>query len=725
MKKGQRIARQFALLYKDRAVRNTVPLQKIFKFIKPFPLHLILQSLQLIGTATVLVFLSKLEAGKNSSSFLSFLLVGYALQNTVVLFKSPREILVNYPCDFLRTAWPDDNSFYRWLFTVEYLLYYLHYFPLTLPTAVTIVITDPSLISAVVLIRLSSFLLFFLTKRKKSFFTTTLSILAGRFLLFSLAFLFSKAVVFTASLSRAGLKKFGYTPELDKWFKREIIHSFKSLLARDSLSLWQNFPWHQVLHGAAILVLILAFITYRRYTFSPEKTFFSLPHRYLSWIEKKSHLNLKLPYHYKDYHLFLRKARHLEKNPLGLFFSAEEALLLGSSAAILPHIHNPFLILLLFFFSIFVAVTAAVNNTAFFWSDIFHFTSDLRNKVVHYLAPSLPPGEIFLSKLDLLITASLPPAMTACLPLTILYFVHAKSRSLLLLIDLALILFLFRLIVKDSLQVNYRVFSFLIKDKNTPPPPTVHDFRGYSTVAMTSNIAKGIFFYLFIALLVGGAFFPFFSGLLWLAVYIVFAASLPIILFSTTASLPDRKTLSAQKTRSLESSLPFWRWTVRTYRSYFLTSFAIFTLSLGAGIITSLNREMPITPLSFSTEQILINNLLAGGRMVLMGLISFGLINTILLALNGYLFGYTFAGVYNKYGFAPLVSGVFPHAPFEIAAILLSCTLGYEALRWLKIIRANPDIKKGDLLKSFLLVLALTLVLYTIAAFIEANFAHV
>ena len=166
---------------------------------------------------------------------------------------------------------------------------------------------------------------------------------------------------------------------------------------------------------------------------------------------------------------------------------------------------------------------------------------------------------------------------------------------------------------------------------------------------------------------------------------------------------------------------------IKGHAEYFSICIVVYFFSMILGMVIARNTEVTINPTRMYFGDTLLHNGLVGLSMVIFGIITFGMFNTVFLAFNGFYLGSTLMGVYHSYGMTPLLSGVLPHAVIEIIAILISCTLGYESLRFVKIVKRNSREEKKEILhiSDSLILVAVTFALYVAAALIEANFSKV
>ncbi len=160
---------------------------------------------------------------------------------------------------------------------------------------------------------------------------------------------------------------------------------------------------------------------------------------------------------------------------------------------------------------------------------------------------------------------------------------------------------------------------------------------------------------------------------------------------------------------------------------YLCISISVYILGIIFGMIISADTKLTINPTSMQFVETFVHNEIIGLGLVVFGIVTFGFFNTIFLAYNGFSLGLIIIGVYNQYGISPLISGVAPHALIETFAITMSCTLGYESLRLVKMVKNNldSDIKGKIYISDFIILLISTSLLYVVGAFIESSFSNV
>ncbi len=166
-----------------------------------------------------------------------------------------------------------------------------------------------------------------------------------------------------------------------------------------------------------------------------------------------------------------------------------------------------------------------------------------------------------------------------------------------------------------------------------------------------------------------------------------------------------------------------WTRAFKSRRPYFLFSLAIYVLGLFIGIGIAFHGEATIHPQHMAFFSTLVHNLEICAVLVIGGLLTFGIINTLFLAYNAAMVGIIIKEVWNKYGAAPLIHGVLPHGLVEITGTVILSTLGYESYRILRAVKADATVDRREVIRvrEVLWLLFLGVFLMGIAAFIEST----
>ncbi len=169
-----------------------------------------------------------------------------------------------------------------------------------------------------------------------------------------------------------------------------------------------------------------------------------------------------------------------------------------------------------------------------------------------------------------------------------------------------------------------------------------------------------------------------------------------------------------------------WTRAIKSHWPFFLFSLAVYITGFGLGIGIAYNKKATIHPQKMAFVPTSIHNLEVVLVLVIGGILTFGIFNTLFLGYNALMLGMTVKSVWDKYGAAPLVHGVLPHGLIEIAGTLILNTLGYESYRVLKALKtdATMDRKTVVHIREVLLLFSLGVVFIVGAAVIESTISQ-
>ena len=152
---------------------------------------------------------------------------------------------------------------------------------------------------------------------------------------------------------------------------------------------------------------------------------------------------------------------------------------------------------------------------------------------------------------------------------------------------------------------------------------------------------------------------------------------------------------------------------------------------LVGSFLTGFSNELS-SQVDISTASIFMHNVKTAFMTYAGGII--GIVTAVLLSLNGFVLGaflgyFMGGGTINHTSIAPLVfmSYIIPHGIFEIPALIIAGTAGFRLtsiiIDLVKSLRGKPYINNDYLkFKDSIALLAIAVILFAIAAVIEANF---
>lgn len=156
----------------------------------------------------------------------------------------------------------------------------------------------------------------------------------------------------------------------------------------------------------------------------------------------------------------------------------------------------------------------------------------------------------------------------------------------------------------------------------------------------------------------------------------------------------------------------------------FFFSFCIYFIGIFVGIILFRNKTYTIHKTNLKFIHIFFNNYKLGILIIVTGLITIGILSTLIIFCNGIILGDILVGVYNKYNLSPIFTGVAPHFIFEVFALCIATSISYESIKIVRFLfneKYNNKIHISRLLTNFILMT----ILFIVAAVIEVNIAHI
>ncbi|MDR2082845.1 MAG: stage II sporulation protein M [Candidatus Ancillula trichonymphae] len=147
-----------------------------------------------------------------------------------------------------------------------------------------------------------------------------------------------------------------------------------------------------------------------------------------------------------------------------------------------------------------------------------------------------------------------------------------------------------------------------------------------------------------------------------------------------------------------------------------IISLCIYIISFGIAAFLSRNQTYTIDYKGLGFTDLFFHNQIQGLTIILYGLLTFGIGNSVLLVINAFnAAGVVVILVYNSYGIRPLLLHFFPHALFEISALIIFTTIVYILSNIL--FSLDVDNLLGKIKRLLLVIASLLLV---IAAIIES-----
>lgn len=174
--------------------------------------------------------------------------------------------------------------------------------------------------------------------------------------------------------------------------------------------------------------------------------------------------------------------------------------------------------------------------------------------------------------------------------------------------------------------------------------------------------------------------------------------------------------------------------TKSNYKKEFLFSLFVFMVAFFSAWLFAKKIKIGLNGDNYSFLHLFAHNIYISAKLLILGLLTLGIGNTVYLFYNGFFLGLTVFSVYYQFGITPILTGIVPHVIFEITGFLIFCMLGYESffvVRDLRssVLKENQSVNKLEIFKfvqfkKSIFLLCLAILLLAIAAFIEANFSY-
>lgn len=149
----------------------------------------------------------------------------------------------------------------------------------------------------------------------------------------------------------------------------------------------------------------------------------------------------------------------------------------------------------------------------------------------------------------------------------------------------------------------------------------------------------------------------------------------------------------------------------------FIISALIYFVFMIIGMLLAKHANYVIHYKQIPWFEIFLHNMYIAIVLVFIGWLTFGVSNSVSLAINSLLFGTVLTGVFNRYGFSAVEKVILPHAGIEIFATIIFSTLGYEVYYFIASLKG----KKTYHIKNIVWLFLLGIILMLISAIIEGG----
>lgn len=381
------------------------------------------------------------------------------------------------------------------------------------------------------------------------------------------------------------------------------------------------------------------------------------------------------------------------------------------------YVHNIWAISTLFFFEMYFICVASYRNIMGHYRDIYEFGLEIKSIYLFKCLDAKKLEDVFFEKLRSLSITTIPVIVLNQCIILLSYMLFFNKISIIYL-NLFLLLPLVFIVGIWSLRPIYDKFKYIVHsnyivDSNSENLD-LREIAGGEAIGKTAKLPIQVAIYFLTLVILIGSSFGIVSGLYWMYVYIASVCLIIILLLiNSLTSILQIINLNIDILSIISRTKIFIMIT--------LVEFVVFF----SGIMNNLGEIYSINPTHLEFLPLFKHNLFILIIIIVLGFVTLGLGGVIVGSVTVYKLGAILYSVIMKYGWSPIVTGVFPHALFELTAILLAMLIGFEPCRQLLIYQMNCRQSHKAEMKKVCTLLIISIVLLFIAALIESEVSHV
>lgn len=440
----------------------------------------------------------------------------------------------------------------------------------------------------------------------------------------------------------------------------------------------------------------------------------------------------------------LAAAAHLRKDALSLrrrqiawghrdidlVLPLEMWMAIAANAAVLPKVHNPWLVLMVVGLQAHVVAAGVCRNLASHFPTVFDFVADMVHVPLYRQVAGFAPVDVFRAKVAVL-RALAGPLVVANLALIGVSCVALGAPPLPVLAGLVVAAASWIVVPEWVLAPEYDMFQAVVARTfvvDVDETVRASELAGHAQLKRGYTIGVTQTTYVLVLAIVVASMFSLVSGDGW-AVFAIggplaMVVSVGMAVWSVRRSVAPGQEPARESGDVPSGALRRW-WSER--RRIVVVITLLEAAALVAGIVVSRGDTVTMSPTALSFGTILGHNLAIGGAVIALGLASFGLTGLGVAAYNLFALGTTIGSVWHSYGAGPLLTGVAPHAAVELAGLTLAAVIGAEGFVVLRRARLRALGESRALLDplAFIAAVVVAILLFVVAAGVEAVISHV
>lgn len=165
----------------------------------------------------------------------------------------------------------------------------------------------------------------------------------------------------------------------------------------------------------------------------------------------------------------------------------------------------------------------------------------------------------------------------------------------------------------------------------------------------------------------------------------------------------------------------------KKWNKQLLMSISLLMIGVLSGIINASIHPTKFEKIIFNKTiySIFCNNIKTCSLIIILGILSLGIISSLIIIYNSYIIGYILTNVYKNFGIKPIFNGLFPHFLWEISAILIASTLSFGTIKYLvdylrKTKKLNNFFSRSNLL-TYVTMYLVMFILIVVGSIIECK----
>lgn len=381
------------------------------------------------------------------------------------------------------------------------------------------------------------------------------------------------------------------------------------------------------------------------------------------------------------------------------------------------YVYNVWAISILFFFEMYFICIASYRNIMGHYREIYEFGLEIKSIYLFRCLDSNRLDILFFEKLRSLFLTAIPVIFLNQLVILLSYMLFFEKIGIVY-FNLLLLLPLVFTIGIWSLRPIYDKFKYIVNSNYIinfdSENLDLREILGGDVIGKSIKLPMQVAIYFLTIIILIGSSFGLVTDLYWLYIYIGSLCIIAILLFINSIT-------SILQIANINKNIFIMISRTKIFIAITFFEVAVFFV----GVVNNLKEIYSINPTNLEFLPLFKHNLFIMLIVVVLGLVTFGLGGVIFGSITVYKLGAIFYSIIMKYGWSPIITGVLPHALFELTAILLAMLIGFEPCRQLLMYQINHRQNWHLEIKTITTLAIISIILLFIAAIIESRISYV